>query len=314
MDWIESHKAVLWHRKTGRLMRALGISRIEAVGYLHAFWWWCTDNAPDGVLDTIDHEDIADGALWEGEPGAFLEGLIRAGWVDVTDGGRYVHDWYEHCGKLIERRKADAKRKRDGRLGIVHETSDGHPPDGARTLPYPTVPNPTVPELNTKQTSTTGKTEPADNDAPEGAEDGGLSAFVTDVITEYPRNKDNRKPTRTIATEALKKIPARDRPVVLLALKHYVVSDSVKRGFVMDIRRFAKEWQTYQEPAGGKTNGAHKQNAATSSGTHTAGSPGSGWAGVISGADLERQKQKDAAFERRISRNQGDHEAGVPHP
>jgi hypothetical protein len=145
MDWIESHKAILWHRKTGRLMRALSISRIEAVGYLHAFWWWCTDNAPDGSLVGIDPEDLADGSLWEGEPRAFLDGLISAGWVDETAEGLSAHDWYEHCGKLIERRRQDADRKRNARLGVVHRTSNGRPADGARTLPYPTVPNPTVP-------------------------------------------------------------------------------------------------------------------------------------------------------------------------
>lgn len=149
MDWIESHKAILWHRKTGRLMRALSISRIEAVGYLHAFWWWCTDNAPEGDLGGVDVEDIADGALWEADPRAFLDGLIHAGWVDQAGAGPCVHDWYEHVGKLIERRKADAQRKRNARLGIVQETSAGHPPDGARTVPNRTLPNPTVPEEST---------------------------------------------------------------------------------------------------------------------------------------------------------------------
>ncbi len=76
MDWIESHKAILWHRKTGRLMRRLSISRVTAVGHLHCFWWWCTDNAPEGNLTDIDVEDIAQGGLWEGEPQEFVDALI----------------------------------------------------------------------------------------------------------------------------------------------------------------------------------------------------------------------------------------------
>lgn len=143
MAWIESHQSLLTHRKTGRMARALSISKITAIGHLHALWWWCLDNAPKGSLAGIDVEDIADGACWEGDPEAFINGLVYAGFIDRTDSGcLMVHDWMDFAGKLIDRRTKDAERKRDARKDTGDpRTSDGHPADGVRTQPNPTVPD-----------------------------------------------------------------------------------------------------------------------------------------------------------------------------
>lgn len=161
MAWIESHQSLLTHRKTGRLARKLGVSKVTAVGHLHCFWWWCMDNAPDGRLSDIDDEDIAEGSAWEGDPFDFAEALIFAGFCDRDPNGRVtVHDWYDYAGKLIEKRKMDAERKRTDRrenrpkdtapppptpLRPVQQTSSGHPADGAGTVPNRTVPNLTQP-------------------------------------------------------------------------------------------------------------------------------------------------------------------------
>jgi hypothetical protein len=158
MAWIESHQSLLNHRKTGRLARKLGISKITAIGHLHAFWWWCMDNAPDGNLDSIDAEDIADGSGWEEDPTAFIDALIYAGFVDgeAAEPPYRIHDWHEYVGKLIEKREKDAERKRLARLAEgeapshqppkpVRRTSSGRAQDGAGTVPNRTVPNRTVP-------------------------------------------------------------------------------------------------------------------------------------------------------------------------
>lgn len=159
MAWIESHQSLLNHRKTGRLARALSVSKVTAVGHLHAFWWWCMDNASTGVLTGIDFEDIADGAAWEGEPQAFIDALVYAGFVDSVPGEECVHDWMDYAGKLIEKREKDAERKRLARQPDppapsptppqpIQRTSSGHPADGAGTVPNRTPPNPTVPNRN----------------------------------------------------------------------------------------------------------------------------------------------------------------------
>lgn len=155
MAWIESHQALLNHRKTGRLVRRLGIAKVAAIGHLHCLWWWSLDNAPTGDLTNIDHEDIADGALWEGDPREFVDALIYAGYVDGPIERPYLHDWDEYAGKLIEKRTSDAERKRESRRKPketvaseerpqdVQRTDDGHPSDGAGTVPNTTIHNTT---------------------------------------------------------------------------------------------------------------------------------------------------------------------------
>lgn len=155
MAWIESHQSLRNHRKTGRLARRLGVSKVTAIGHLHCLWWWCMDNAPGGYLDGIDPEDIAEGAEWEGDPCAFIDALAFAGFLDD---GHEVHDWYDYAGKLIEKRASDAARKREARRKpddpapsaprdvTVPRTSGGHPEDGAGTVPNRTQPNPTQPD------------------------------------------------------------------------------------------------------------------------------------------------------------------------
>lgn len=151
--WIESHQSLLTHRKTGRLSRALSVGKITAIGHLHAFWWWCLDNAQDGDLTGVDVEDIADGACWESGPQEFLDGLIHAGFVDSDGAGVRVHDWHEFAGKLIEKRASDAERKRKSRASSdVRWTSDGRPTDIRVTAQ---VPNHTEPNLTKPTTPTT---------------------------------------------------------------------------------------------------------------------------------------------------------------
>jgi hypothetical protein len=154
MAYIESHQSLLMHRKTGRLARRLGVSRVCAVGHLHAFWWWCIDNAQDGELQAIEPTDIAEGACWEGEPEAFLAALEHAGFVDREGERLLVHEWWEREGRMVLRRQEDAERKRrdralvgagirgmsaaqvpdvqsapTGRPPDIQSPSAGHPPD-----------------------------------------------------------------------------------------------------------------------------------------------------------------------------------------
>jgi hypothetical protein len=106
--WIESHQELAHHPKVARLANTLNVHKASALGHLHMFWWWCLSYAEDG---------------------------------DVTD-----FDAYELAGKLVERRRMDAERKRKARA----ETSPNRPvdvrADGVRTQPNPTVPNPTAPQ------------------------------------------------------------------------------------------------------------------------------------------------------------------------
>lgn len=162
--WIESHQSLRKHPKVVRAARALSISRVTLIGHLHCLWWWALDYAQDGNLSAFAPEDIAEAAEWEGVPQDFIRALLEAarigdkpGLLEYLDGALCIHDWWDYAGKLIDKRKADAERKRVDRRkdgapvppalpADVPQTSNGRPTDVAGTVPtVPTVPNPTEP-------------------------------------------------------------------------------------------------------------------------------------------------------------------------
>lgn len=154
MAWIESHQDLAHHPKTHRLTGRLGVHHMQAIGHLHALWWWCLSYADDGDLSEFDDFEIARGAGWEDDPAVFVSALTAAGWLDED---RTVHDWHDYAGKLVERRRADAERKAQARRKPspqtppprpedVQRTTDGRRADGVRTQPNRTQPNPTEPE------------------------------------------------------------------------------------------------------------------------------------------------------------------------
>lgn len=140
MAWIESHQELLRHKKTLRLARFLGASLPQVIGHLHILWWWALDYAPTGDLSDLSAADITEAAHWDGDSDLFLQALIDSGFVDSDEEGLTLHDWHEYAGRLIERRKADAERKRKsqesrrasaGTPQELRRMSDGVPTESA---------------------------------------------------------------------------------------------------------------------------------------------------------------------------------------
>ena len=152
MLYIQVDVTLIDHPKMKKLARLLGVSRMTAVGHLVALWSWAAQYATDGDLSDYREEPdvIADGAQWDGDPAQFVNALINArigaghGFLeDHVDGSLLLHDWQEYFGKLLERRRQDAERKRQERRqdmlttsedmpNDVRVTSDGHPQDTRR--------------------------------------------------------------------------------------------------------------------------------------------------------------------------------------
>lgn len=135
MAWIELHQGLAQHHKLRRIKRSLGVGIAQAVGHVALFWTWALDAAPDGDLSAFELVDIAEQAEWEGDPDTFVEALVSAGLLDREDGRLVIHDWMEYAGRLVEKRRTDAERKRMSR---------GRPTDIHATA-HVTVPNRTVP-------------------------------------------------------------------------------------------------------------------------------------------------------------------------
>jgi hypothetical protein len=172
--WIESHVDLRDHPKTDALTDLLAITRRDAIGLLHLVWWRAMAYAPSGDLSEFTDGQIARWADWDGDPGHLVAGLMTAGFLDSR---RTLHDWHDYAGRWIDRRAADAKRKKDARAasagrvnGARPGMSGGHPP-GHR--PESGVPNLTGPNLTGPNLTGPDRTEPPPPTPPATAREGG---------------------------------------------------------------------------------------------------------------------------------------------
>ena len=109
---------------------------------------------------------IAAGAGWRGDARAFADALVQAGWLD---GDGTIHDWQEYAGRLIERRRQDAERKRNATNppADVRRNSTGVPAEIRRNR---TGPNLTGPDRR-EGSPPTGENFPAAVNARDGGAD-----------------------------------------------------------------------------------------------------------------------------------------------
>lgn len=127
MDWIESHQQLRSHPKTIRLSRLLDVHRTSVIGLLQCLWWWSLDYAPDGDLAPFEAQEIADAAMWEGDPDSFYQAMKscgsggRPGFINEDD---TIHDWWDFAGKLIGRRERNAAQMRASRAKQQEEKED----------------------------------------------------------------------------------------------------------------------------------------------------------------------------------------------
>ena len=146
MAWIELHQSVFRHPKTERLARALGLQRVQVVGYLASLWCWALDALPEAG-GPISQEDAALGAEWPGDPLAFFSALTEAGYIEQRRGaGRfYLRNWRKYAGRLIERRVFARERKRRERakanLNVTRDSLTTVTPTNTTNQPtQPTTP------------------------------------------------------------------------------------------------------------------------------------------------------------------------------
>ena len=134
MAWIESHQNIKEHKKTYRLMEALGCSKRDAISIVHMVWWWCLDNALEGVIE-VPATALKSATEWEGDATKLVDALLESGWLEQHEsGGWAVHDWHHYCGSLVEKR-LERKHLREKKTG------DKRRPKVSRAVPEsrPTV-------------------------------------------------------------------------------------------------------------------------------------------------------------------------------
>lgn len=102
MAWIEVHQELRFHRKVRTLQTILGVTRPEAIGHLVLLWMWSLDQTPEGDLSREGAAGIAEAAMWDRDPEAFVDGLRSAGFLDAWQ----LHDWENYAGRILEKRRA----------------------------------------------------------------------------------------------------------------------------------------------------------------------------------------------------------------
>ena len=137
MGYVQVDQGIVTHhRKTLWLARLLGESRYAVVGRLVALWSWSLDRAISGELRDVDAEMLAGIMGWQGRPAELFEGLISAGFLDITaDGQIRIHNWWaykrENPGAHEEWRRlrpptlAPVLRGRDGYACVYCDASEG---------------------------------------------------------------------------------------------------------------------------------------------------------------------------------------------
>ena len=126
MAWIKSDQSLANHPKLILLARALGISKVEALGHLHLLWYWVLEYADDGELKYLDL--IPDACEWSGDQQVFLDALIKYGVIDTTYDPEdnfteyHVHDWLDYSGALYEKRLYNRLKKQESREKMAKKT------------------------------------------------------------------------------------------------------------------------------------------------------------------------------------------------
>lgn len=94
------------------LINVLGIGLAQAVGHMELLFHLTAKQAMHGNIGKIPNATIAKKCGWEGDPDTFINGLVKAKWLDECSNQRLiVHDWHEHCD--------DATKKAVVRSGIA---------------------------------------------------------------------------------------------------------------------------------------------------------------------------------------------------
>lgn len=170
--WIQVYSNLPSHRKTCKLRDFLGLkANYEAVGLVVCLWSWAAVNSPKGDLTGYSARDLAEAANFRKAPQKLTDGLIEAGFLDISDDGHLtIHDWEEHAALLmdsIEQQKKNTRERVRRHRERQKATEDGgHSSEcsvtgnaecnvtgngcNAPTLPNLTLPNLTLPNLNNK--------------------------------------------------------------------------------------------------------------------------------------------------------------------
>ena len=102
-------RAVPDHPKFTELKMILGLTKGACLGYIECIWHFCGRYTPQGNIGKYSDRQIESWCEWDGEPGALIEALVSARWIDADETHRLiVHDWPQHADTMVH---ADLAKK-----------------------------------------------------------------------------------------------------------------------------------------------------------------------------------------------------------
>lgn len=143
MTWIKSRVGLVRCRRVRRLSVDLGISPVCAIGHLHALWHAAMEDEAYGDVTDWTDDELADAAVWTGDPSTLRTALRRHQFLVTTEGDDprdLIGDWQEIGGTVHyqrERNRINQARSRERR-----RQADAEPQAETAPTPLPTAPKP----------------------------------------------------------------------------------------------------------------------------------------------------------------------------
>jgi hypothetical protein len=247
--YVPSHITLGSHPKLIRLARRLGVSRAQAVGHLHYFWWWAMTYAPNGQIDGFSAEEIAVAAEWDADPDLFVCSMAEVGFIDGTG----IHDWPEYGGKVFAQRQKNTEKvaqfrqnqQRNRYVPVTEPLRNGIEIDIEREREvlkppiYP--PKQDVPKPPRKRES--------------------YSPEFEVFWSEYPRGHG----TKAVAWKQWKLVPRDDHAAVFAGLRLWKTSERWQQGYVKAAEIWLRDrwWENDPPPPRPKTTANGSANGRT---------------------------------------------------
>lgn len=142
MAWIESHTALVRHRKLKELAREMRLKPVYVMGHLHALWHTALEQQEDGDLSSWSDELIAEASEFTGDAPQYVRLLQKHRWLD----GKLIHDWLDYAGLYLKNKYRTSNRKKLDSIWKTHSrTLDGLKTDFSQTKVAPPTYQPTNP-------------------------------------------------------------------------------------------------------------------------------------------------------------------------